>query len=50
MFETVITYNQVPITLINAMYRYYEDPKNKMTIGNIKKTGAFAPVLIFIQK
>ena len=32
MFETVITENSMPQTVIKALYRYYERPENQMTV------------------
>lgn len=33
--KNILTQNSMPQTLINAMYRYYENPKNDMTIGEL---------------
>ena len=35
MFETVITDNSLPQTVIKALYRYYEQPQNSMTVGEM---------------
>ncbi len=35
MFETVITDNPLPQTVIKALYRYYEQPQNSMTVGEM---------------
>ncbi len=35
MFETVITDNPLPQTVIKALYRYYERPQNSMTVGEM---------------
>ena len=35
MFETVITDNPLPQTVIKALYRYYEQPRNQMTVGEM---------------
>ena len=35
MFETVITDNPLPQTVIKALYRYYEHPQNSMTVGEM---------------
>ena len=33
--KNILSKNPIPQTLITAMYRYYEDPKNQMTIGEL---------------
>ena len=35
MFSTILTQNPLPHTLISAMYKYYQDPKNEMSIGEL---------------
>lgn len=35
MFGTVITDNPLPQTVIKALYRYYEQPQNSMTVGEM---------------
>ena len=35
MFSRVITDNPIPQTVIKTLYRYYEQPKNPMTIGEM---------------
>ena len=35
MFETVITDNPLPQTVIKALYRYYEHPENQMSVGEM---------------
>ena len=35
MFETVITDSPIPQTVIKALYRYYEQPQNSMTVGEM---------------
>ena len=32
---TFILSDSVPKTMINALYRYYEQPKNSMTVGEL---------------
>lgn len=33
--DTVVLSDNVPKSLINALYRYYEQPKNSMTVGEL---------------
>lgn len=33
--DTVVLADSIPLAMINALYRYYEDPKHKMTIGEM---------------
>ncbi len=33
MFGTIITDNPLPQTVIKALYQYYQQPQNSMTIG-----------------
>ncbi len=35
MFETIITDSPIPQTVIKALYRYYEQPQNSMTVGEM---------------
>ena len=35
MFGTVITDNPLPQTVIKALYQYYEQPQNSMTVGEM---------------
>ena len=35
MFSRVITNNPIPQTVIKTLYRYYEQPQNPMTIGEM---------------
>ncbi len=35
MFGTVITDNPLPQTVIKALYRYYEQSRNSMTVGEM---------------
>ena len=35
MFETVITDSPIPQSVIKALYRYYEQPQNSMTVGEM---------------
>lgn len=35
MFETILTDKPLPQTLINALYRYYEQQNNQMTVGEL---------------
>ena len=35
MFGTMITDNPIPQTVIKTLYRYYEQPQNSMTVGEM---------------
>ena len=35
MFSRVITNNPIPQAVIKTLYRYYEQPQNPMTIGEM---------------
>ena len=35
MFDAVLTDKPIPQILINALYRYYEQPQNEMKVGEL---------------
>ena len=35
MFGTMITDSPIPQTVIKALYQYYEQPQNSMTVGEM---------------